>query len=231
MKLADFIFPRFCLGCGSLGHYFCPECAGQIRPNRKIVCPECGQASLFGSTHYVCLKKFGLDGLTAIAHYDGLLKKAVKKLKYQFITDLAEELIEEMLGVIGLGKNNLLPDFDKSWILVPVPLYPQRERWRGFNQSALLGRIIAEKMGWGFIDDFLIRIKQTKPQAELKDANQRQANIKGAFQINPDSCLPTPNSKLIIFDDVWTTGSTINECARVLKKHQAAKVWALTLAR
>ncbi|MFH0863755.1 MAG: ComF family protein [Candidatus Gottesmanbacteria bacterium] len=115
-------------------------------------------------------------------------------------------------------------------ILVPVPLHWRRENWRGFNQSEVLGKILAQKLDVKFIPDLLIRKKFTQPQVELK-GDERQKNIQNAFTLNHNSSFIIHNSNIIVFDDVWTTGSTLRSCGRVLKEAGVKKVWGMTLAR
>lgn len=231
MDLSGFLFPRRCLGCGKQGQYFCSACLQLIKAPKKPICPQCFKPSLLGSTHARCLKPLSLDGLMVVARYEGAVREAIRKLKYKFVTDLAEELVSLIIGMIEEFQDRFFPKFDSTWVLVPVPLHPGRERWRGFNQSELLGKMIAQKLNWRFCSDVSIRCKHAKPQAELREKEERRQNILGAFRVNPNSSFLIPGSKLILFDDVWTTGSTIKECAQVLKRAKADKVWGLTLAR
>jgi len=118
----------------------------------------------------------------------------------------------------------------KNVVLVPIPLYWQRKNWRGFNQAELLGQMIAKKLGISFLPDLLIRVRNTKEQTKLKK-EKRQKNVLGAFKINHCSSVISHQSSIILFDDVWTTGATIKECTKVLKRKGFKKVWGLTLAR
>jgi len=190
----------------------------------------CGGGALGGLTHQFCRRPFGLDGLTSIFAYKGVVTKAIKKLKYKFVKDLAEELVELFLSFCGEEK--LFSDFCRlpNVTLVPIPLHPQRLRWRGFNQAELLGELIAKNLGIKFVPDLLLRVKNTKPQVEL-DKDQRQVNIHGAFKKNPNSQFAIRNSLILIFDDVWTTGATLKEAGKVLKRNGAKKAWGLTIAR
>jgi len=157
---------------------------------------------------------------------------AIVKLKYKFVTDLAEDLFVLIKRFIKT-KNQfkyLKNFFDKEkTMLVPIPLYWQRENWRGFNQAELLGRKLADYFGWQLRNDVLIRQKATLPQVGL-EAGQRQKNIQGAFKIKNNHQIPKDFS-LLLFDDVWTTGSTLKEAGRVLKKAGFKKVWGLTICR
>jgi len=194
------------------------------------ICPICGKASLGGATHQFCRRPLGLDGLTSVFAYKGMIAKAIKKLKYKFIRDLAEELVELFLSFCGEEK--LFSGFCRlsNVVLVPIPLHPRRLRWRGFNQAGLLGDLIATNLGIKFAPDLLLRVKNTKPQVEL-DKNQRRLNICRAFALNRDCKLKIENWNFILFDDVWTTGATLKEAGKVLKRNGAKKVWGLTIAR
>ena len=231
MGFSDFLFPRRCFNCRKTGSYFCSACLQLIKEPRNPICPTCFRRSLLGSTHAGCLRPYSLDGLVSVFTYEGIIKKAIKNLKYRFITDLAWELTNLTVSWLKKGENRFWPGFGKTWILLPIPLHPQRKRWRGFNQAELLGKMIVQQTNWRYYDDILIRSRFTHPQVEIKDKKKRLANVKGAFKINHESRLTINGSRIILFDDVWTTGSTIKEAAKVLKRQKASRVWALTIAR
>jgi len=229
MFLTGFLFPRKCLGCGQKGHYFCSSCLNLVSLEPQRICPICGQFSVGGVTHPRCARPFGLDGLTSVFAYKGIIKKAIKKLKYRFVTDLAEDLIEVFLSFCGEDKVFSQLCLDQP-PLIPIPLHSARKRWRGFNQAELLGKMIAANLDLPFLPDLLVRVKKTKPQVNL-DKKERQKNIQGAFFLNDNSKFKIRNSKFVLFDDVWTSGATLREAAKVLKRNGAQKVWGLTLAR
>jgi len=230
MGILDFFFPRKCLSCGRHGGYFCSDCLNLVSFNLERICPVCEKPSIGGQTHPRCQTKTSLDGLTSIFVYKGIIKKAIGKLKYQFVSDLATDLAEIFLSFCGEDK--FLDDFclKEKPILVPIPLYFRREKWRGFNQSAVLGKMIAENLGISFFPNLLVRIKDTKPQAKLKE-KEREKNIKNVFNISPTFHLSPTNYSVLLFDDVWTTGATLKEATRVLKINGIRKVWGLTIAR
>jgi competence protein ComFC len=230
MGLADFFFPRNCLGCCQPEQYFCFSCRQSIRPPKPPFCPKCLKPSILGASHIQCLKPLFLDGLVAVFRYEKIIKTGIKKLKYKFVTDLAQELADLTVERIKKYERKFWPKFDSGWVLTIIPLHPKRERWRGFNQMGILGELVARKMGWQFRPELLERTKLTAPQAKIKDKKKRRANVRWAFRINPDSGFLVNDSKFILFDDVWTTGSTIKESGQVLKRRGARKVWALTLA-
>lgn len=233
--LLAFLFPRRCVSCGKIGKYLCRPCGKMVQTIKLQVCPVCERPAIGGLTHPGCQTRYSLDGLSSFFIYDGPMKKAIKQLKYQFVTDLAEELIDLMpQNRVALYK------WRREAILTPVPLHFWRQNWRGFNQAEVLGKMISDKLGIKFIPDLLLRKKYTQPQVELK-GEERKENILNAFRLNPryisvnqraaDSILVSEHHRLIIFDDVWTTGATLRTCGRVLKEAGAKEVWGLTLAR
>ena len=149
------------------------------------------------------------------------MRKAIAGMKYKFALEIAKELSNH--AAKELKKKELA--FPKNSVLVPIPLYWHRQNWRGFNQSEEIGKLIAEELGWGFDKDLLVRKASKKPQANL-DREKRQSNIKGVFCLNKP---PDENIQIILFDDVWTTGSTVKEAARVLKEAGVKRVNCLTL--
>ena len=187
-------------------------------------CLECNRA---GS--YICnsCSSKVLDGTFdqnnfAVFKYRGVIRKALISLKYKFAYDIADELVEETVKRIKSKKYH-------GVTLVPIPLFWRRENFRGFNQSEMLGRKIAEKMGWKFAPDLLVRNKNTHPQVGLKGLARHQ-NLSGVFSVNPDYVLGTTYS-VLIFDDVYTTGSTIKEAKKVLEMAGFKNIYSLTIAR
>jgi ComF family protein len=231
MDLLSLVFPKKCLECGRGGKHICSFCLNKVT-FIKPVCPECLRPSIDGFTHTGCKRPQGLDGLICPWKYEGVVRKAILALKYKFAYVIASELSESLSEF--LAKNSFLPttyNQQLTTILVPVPLHWRRENWRGFNQSEEVGKLIAKKIGWKFIPDFLVRKKATIPQAEL-NREERLENIRGIFSCNSRySQLTTNNLQLVLFDDVWTTGSTLKEACKVLKRKGIEKVCGVTIAR
>lgn len=247
--LLNLLFPKRCLGCGKLGFYICPDCEGNLLVNEQLICPACRENSIDGGAHKKCEGRYTLDGLFSFWQYKGLAKKLIKNLKYRLVTSEVEEVVDlaikytpgvKKTSTPGVNERSLtfLKFLQTKPIIISVPLHKFRENWRGFNQAALLGREFAKRFGFKFSDKILERIRDTQPQVELK-GKKRRKNIKGAFSLNEklhprgEKSLHPGGVKLnfLLIDDVWTTGSTLRECGRVLKKAGASKVWALTLAR
>lgn len=222
MNIFDVIFPKFCFGCGRSGTYICKNCINKL-PKPVQTCPFCQKASIDGVTHTKCKKKWGIDGIYSIFPYEGVIKKAILKLKFKYANDIVSELVEYSVSI--LNEDNILP---KKATLTPIPLYWYKENIRGFNQSKLVGEEISEKIGWKFDNNVLVRRKLKKPQSVL-EKGERIKNIRGVFVLNSSHKL-LPIS-YILFDDVYTTGSTLREAAKVLKRNGVKKVWGLTIAK
>lgn len=227
MNVLDLIFPKTCLGCGRGGQYICSTCLGKVQL-LKPVCPYCEKPSIDGFTHSKCKKKYGLDGLISIFRYEGVIKKSLISLKYKYAT----EIVQELCGyyVPELNKQSVLSLFSGVYCLVPVPIYWHRQNVRGFNQSEEMGRLFAGKMDWSFDSNLLIRRKSTKPQASLS-VSERKKNLRGVFAVSPQYSIFNIPHSILLFDDVFTTGSTLHEACKVLKRVGVVKVWGMTIAR
>ena len=246
--ILDIILPIECLGCAKENIWLCAECFKKIRLIKKDKCLVCKKVSEFGKTHPWCTDKTNLDGVIIAARYgDKLLSDVIYKYKYNFIKKLASPLSEILINkIIELDKQEGKPNwvsllFGHNLIVVPVPLHKRRLRWRDFNQAELLAKNLARKFYLDLKPYILERKKYTQTQIELK-RNKRLKNIQGAFRINKEwqgqphtkSTLlrgKLKNTKILLVDDVTTTGSTLNECARILKESGALEVWGIVLAR
>lgn len=216
MNLLDVFFPKRCVNCGKIGKYFCAACRAKIRRivDNERICPMCGRLAFEGKTHPRCRTKYGIDGLTSFFHYDGVVQKGIKAIKYRGVSDLAEEFVD----LTSFKADSRFRGNDM--ILIPIPLHATRYRARGFNQAEVLGTYLHIPMR----TDILYRTKQTKSQAEM-NRKERLENMKNVFDIRPIS------GNIVLFDDVFTTGATMRSAASVLKRAGAKRVWALTMAR
>lgn len=150
--------------------------------------------------------------------YEGVLQEAISQLKFHGVKRLSKPL------------GRLLLSFELSGIdldgIVPVPLSMKRLRERGFNQSLLIARIVSEEKGIPMLIDILLKKKETPPQTELS-AKERLSNLKGAFEVKGN----IEGMRILLVDDVMTTGATVTECSKELIKAGAKEVIVLTLAR
>jgi ComF family protein len=216
----DFLFPIHCISCKQEGQWFCQNCAAKINLNSIQVCPVCRKKSKNGLTCANCQFNFPLTGLQIAASYqkNPELARAIKILKYKFSEPLAQNL-----GKILTNAGSQI----SQCIITPVPLHSKRQRWRGFNQAENLAKVVAKNLNLP-IENLLTRQRNTPPQAKL-NKTEREKNLTGAFAINMKKSLQ--GKKIILIDDVVSTGSTILECAKVLKIAGASEVWGLVLAR
>lgn len=228
-SLLDLIFPKHCIGCNLEGSYICPKCL-QLITQKELICPKCRKSAFGGITHPICRRWYSLDGLWNFGAFEGVLRKSIQKLKYRWVTEHADILMDQIVQYLAYSSPIFLDQIKKDrgvgWAVVPVPLHWQRQNWRGFNQSALIAKKLAKSFGLPYLE-LLKRTKNTHTQTTY-DAATRRLNIKNAFELN-NSQKPAPN--ILLIDDVWTTGSTLQECCFALKKNGVKKVWAITIAR
>lgn len=221
--LVDLFFPKICLGCGEWGAYICDECLNQCQPLRQAICPACLKLSMFGQTHARCKRAWRIDGLTSGFAYRGLIKQAIGKLKFKFVSDLNGDLVELVISMADLDTITR-----KRWLITPVPLHPRRERWRGFNQAHYLGDALGRYTGWDYESKLIERVKHTEPQTSLSGKHRRE-NLKEAFGYVGSK--KGKGKRVLLVDDVFTTGATMRECAKVLKRNGAREVWGFVVAR
>lgn len=229
MSLLDFIFPKRCLGCGRIGKYFCENCRSAIKiiVQNEAICPVCEKPAIDGATHPRCQTRYTLDGLTSFFRYDGIIRQAIKSLKYRYVSDLAQEFTSLIPDSFF---NELTKLRTNELTLLPIPLHPSRQRFRGFNQAEVLGRILAKRLAMSVNIEVLKRIRKTTPQVEMKDREKRLQNMKDVFSVN-NSSFDIHHSHIVLFDDVFTTGATMRAAANVLKRAGVTSVWAVTMAR
>ena len=226
--LLDFFYPQRCLSCGKFGKYICDHCVSMIQFIETDFCPACTKPAIDGKTHPKCQTRYSLDGLTSFFKYQDPVREAIKRIKYKpFAFDVSKTLISLALKKIN-QKSFLQRIIKEKPILVPIPLHQSRERARGFNQAEVLGKILAEKWNLHFTPNLLIRTRKTLPQYALK-GKERKKNIVNAFKLR--SGLEPRNYNLLLFDDLWTTGTTMRVCGNLLKRAGAKSVWGLTVAR
>jgi ComF family protein len=220
----ELFFPKKCLGCGRMGNYICAGCLQEVSLS-KPVCPVCKEPSIDGFTHSGCVKPYSLDGLTAVWRYEKVVKKAIWAIKYKYAYEISNEIARYAALYL---KDALQFRILKDIMLVPIPSHKKRRNWRGFNQAEKIGKLIADRMNWKFLPDFLIREKLAVPQMRLS-GKERVENVRGVFAFNPRYSLSPKSHSLILFDDVYTTGSTLKEACKVLKRAGCKSVWGLTI--
>ena len=234
MHFLDLIFPKFCIGCGKWGAYICASCKRTLKLLPYLKCPVCEKPAVAGMTHPRCQTKYSLDGLTSFFRYDGVVKTAIKKIKYGRASDISGELVgcipdSSLLTIQQLRTTN---HELRTLSLVPIPLHRSRFNDRGFNQAEKIARELGKKLDIPVNTQLLIRTKKTTPQVEMKDRVKRLANMKDVFSVrNNVSILRCNDLAIFLIDDVFTTGATLHSAASVLKHAGAPFVWGLTIAQ
>ena len=231
--LSEIIFPPQCLGCAEIlhpfnGQIFCPDCLEQIHFISGSICNICGTTFPDSpSQNHLCgdcqETKPYFSCARAIFSYDDAILNAIYQFKYKSNISVGEILADFMGGFS-------FPDIDFAdySFIIPVPLHIKRLRERGFNQSLILARAIGEKHQISVDFSLLKRHKFTLTQTG-SNKKERKQNIKGAFEVTDKKKIA--GKSIILIDDVYTTGATVNECAKTLLKAGAQKISVLTLAR
>ncbi len=206
--------------------FLCADCAGTVPWIGPGACPVCGYPSGPHAVHQKECRRchggwMGLRGAVSVAMYRHGAKVLVKALKFGG----EEELIRPMAGLM-LERYRASPFFVKPDLIAPVSLHPKRRRERGFDQAAVLAERVARACGVEWSPTCLERVRWTVPQASL-GRGARLTNLHGAFRADP----MVAGRRVLLVDDVMTTGATMAECARVLKAAGARSVYGLTFAR
>lgn len=214
--LLDLLFPKFCFRCENYGSYFCAECIW-LTPRLLIqLCVVCQKPSLAGLTHPKCVGKFLPDRLTVLYDYHTYpIANLIVQGKYNFVPDIFKGL-----GRLLASELICPPDFT----VIAVPLSIKRKRWRGFNQTEIIAKVFAETHQLAYCDS-LKRIKNTKTQKDLSKS-ARLKNMSAAFLFEGKA-----PEKILLIDDVATTGATLLSATKALKQAGAKYVWCVAIAQ
>ena len=229
--LLDLVFPVRCVNCGKFGEYLCSGCLNQVPVRENFECIGCKQPAPLGQTCRFCQPENPADNLFVVSDYkSGLVQKIIKTFKFRFVAELSNPLSRLAEKYIRrLQKRKGFNIFGGNPLLMPVQMHQRRENWRGFNQSALLAKSLAEKFQMEYAAGALVKIKNKTPQTDIKERAERLANQKGAFFCaEPEK---VSGRAVLLIDDVCTTGATLNECAKVLKENGVKNVMVLVIAR
>ncbi len=242
--MLELLFPNLCASCGlqpAAGKEVCKKCEDEIDFLKELsVCAQCGVPfgyfdSKSSQTMDVpqeaenphlcakCLKgHYSFKRARSVAVYRGPIREMLHSFKYEGKLKLARALSDTMI-------ENMPVNMKTIDLLVPVPLYIGKLRQREYNQSSVLAADIGRRMGVHVNLTGLAKIRDTLPQIEIKDEAARRKNVRGAFQVRDKNTFQ--GCSVLLLDDVFTTGSTSNECAKTLLKSGALSVQVLTLAR
>lgn len=234
VKLAELLFfPSFCCICRALleksgEKVVCNRCLDKIRLNRAPFCLSCGRFfNAQGKPHLcaACIRSRPTFSYhRSFSLYQGVLKDTILLFKYKKYKVLGKLLARIVYQ--GLKKD------DRLWwgieVIIPVPLHPAREKTRGFNQSRVLARELGEIVNIDIIEGVLVKPINVPPQTTLT-AKERRKNIKGAFKVSDKAKIK--DKTILLVDDVFTTGATIQECSTVLINAGAKEVRGITVAQ
>jgi ComF family protein len=231
--LADLVYPRWCVGCGvTIGSryegHICWDCLARLNVITDPFCTVCGDPITGMVEHkYACSwcleRRPHFDLARSAVLYRGVAQTAIQSLKYRQMTCLSRDLAVFLTACITTHYAKVNID-----AVSHVPLHAKRERERTYNQAKLLADIVASELRVPLMPNCMRRIRGTATQTELS-ASERRRNVAGAFEVMERPWIEGRN--ILLIDDVMTTGATVNECAKVLKKAGAAHVYVATVAR
>lgn len=226
-EAVDLLFPRRCPVCFDItsprGALICPECFGKLTPVKSPVCKKCGKTVDHERMEY-CLDcsrhERSFEYNLAVFEYNDWASRSMAAIKYKNKREFLDFYGEAAWGRFAKRLQHIKPQ-----AVVPVPVHPARRRSRGFNQAEILAGKLAGHLQVPMWADALKRVKRTAPQKEL-DPSQRLKNLEKAFAPGK---MPGRVDTVLLVDDIYTTGSTLEACARTLKAMGVEQVFALTL--
>ena len=217
---SDLLFPLECLSCRSEGRLLCEACIQELPKLERPFCPVCAAPGHAMRCDWCQSQRVRIDGIRAPYRMEGVVREAVHRFKYRNLRAAAPELGGLLAAYLAA---NPIP----GEVLAPVPLHRRRLRNRGYNQAELMVKELGKAAGLPVETGLLTRGVDTPPQVGVATREERWDNVGGSFESRGDAV----GLKVILVDDVCTTGSTMAACAAVLKDAGAASVWGLALAR
>jgi len=219
-SLLDLLFPPRCVVCRREdADWFCAACRSKIKKILPPLCNRCGLPLHAQACSHCQRLPLRIDGIRAMAYFEGNLRQAIHAFKYNHHPELAR-VLGKMLGD-HLSAFPLPAD-----AIAPVPLHKSRQDARGYNQSFLIAQALSLEHNLPCWEGALTRVRATRSQIEL-GAAERRANVEDAFQADER----VAGARVLLIDDVCTTGSTLDACSVALKLRGAKSVWGLALAR
>ena len=206
----DYFFPPICGMCGEINeNYICNNCYENIKKIKKCVINEYNNRNF--SKHLY------------IFRYEGIIRNKIIEYKFE-----DKGYLYKMFEKIILSDKKTCNFIKKYDVIIPVPISKKRKKKRGYNQSELVANELAQKLNQDIWTDIIIKKKDNKPQSELNKL-ERIKNVEDIYEINKP--IEVKNKKVLLLDDIYTTGSTVNEIARKLKQNQTQEIGVITLAK
>jgi ComF family protein len=233
----DLLFPPRCVHCGGElspgggNHFLCGDCSAKLGPQSWPGCRRCGalEAAEFVASPADCAVcrpiKLKFDGVIPLGSYDGVLREAVLKTKRPLHENMAVALADLLLG----RRNEQLAEFRPD-LIVPIPMHWQRRFRRGANSPDILAACLGRHLHVPVARRLLVRTRNTLPQKDLRP-RERFKNVRGAFRLGNSGRWPLRDSRILLVDDILTTGATCSEAAGVLKHAGAVAVTAAVIAK
>lgn len=220
-NLVDWVFPPACIGCGLEGVFICSDCFATINFSPTSVCNFCGAYTSKRGFCPVCAKrKPAYAGFRAFASYDGVIRKAILQLKYHNAVGLGRYLA----GLLEVTYHRAGWDAE---VVVPVPIGEMKREQRGYNQAERLAQPLAEALQLNYYPEALKRFHEISSQVGLNEL-ERHANVRKAFVATAKY---VKGQKVLLVDDVFTSGATMQAAARELIEAGAGLVWCLAVAK
>lgn len=230
-ELVELFYPSVCVVCGSVlpamreNAFACCHCRKQTPYVKPPVCKYCGKHIDTGSECADCsLKAYAFQEGYAVFSYE-LVQKSLHHFKYGGCKKDGQGMARFMFSFMEAHYPGVLKSYD---LLLPVPIHKKRRRTRGFNQSEILSGALSELCGVPSMGQLLVRTRNTTAQAKLQSLEKRKENMKDAFALTDVGAVN--GLKILLIDDIFTTGSTLQECAKLLSLYGAEKVDCLTYA-
>ena len=206
----DYFFPPICGMCGEINeNYICNNCYENIKKIKKCVINEYNNRNF--SKHLY------------IFRYEGIIRNKIIEYKFE-----DKGYLYKMFAKIILSDKKTCNFIKKYDVIIPVPISKKRKKKRGYNQSELVANELAQKLNQDIWTGIIIKKKDNKPQSELNKL-ERIKNVEDIYEINKP--IEVKNKKVLLLDDIYTTGSTVNEIARKLKQNQTQEIGVITLAK
>ncbi len=233
--LLDIIFPPACLACksflkngGEKSEHLCATCREKLEFLSGFLCPICLRRLPEGER--VCHKESRFILAAPLSYSNPVVRELIHTLKYNGLRTAAEPLASVLAAYLSASFENYKLRIE-NFILVPIPLHPNRERERGYNQAFVIAQDLRDKLKTDIpiFTDVLTKVIPTPSQTEKKDYKEREENIRGSFKILKPELVAGKN--ILLTDDVFTSGATMREAARVLKSAGANKIIATVIAR
>ncbi|HEX8994806.1 MAG TPA: ComF family protein [Ktedonobacterales bacterium] len=230
-RLLDLLFPPRCVHCGVSSEPLCASCRLAIHEPPTPRCARCDRPAL-ATTSSRCgacdallrgPAQPALERIVVAVEYEGPTGSAIRALKFRGQRRLAQPLVSLLVG--AALRAGLRAD-----VIIPMPLHLARKRERGYNQAALLARPLARTLGAELREDLLARVRATQPQTRLSRVDRR-ANVAGAFALTAPAAVALAGKRVLLVDDVTTTGATLDAAAEALLAGRPAAICALAVAR